>query len=258
VVERLKGLSALDGGDKATQVDHIIANTLGGDNSESNLRPIPVNENQAKALVDTYLFNLLGTGQINKVEAQQRDLNWKNEYGNLSAQDKAKFLNLMVSKSEPEKVSNDILSNLVSRRYEAIQDATTGDYSAPIELKLPILTKPTGFADLDKENKTKYYSALTTLKNNIGKLYLSGQITAQEANDAIVSIKGTQKEISNSLKKPKKLVFKKVTMKAIKVKALPKLKVKKPTRVKRTYARITLKKSKVTSFKLPKVKLKYA
>ena len=232
VVERLKGLSALDAGDKATQVDHIIAVALGGDNSESNLRPIPVNENQAKALVDTYLLGLLKSGEISKAEAQQRDLNWKNEFGNLDAQDKARFLNLMKEESEPEKVSNDILKDLSSRTYKPIKDKTTGNYSAPIELKLPATVKTTGYSALDKENESKYSGALTTFKNNIGKLYLDGQITAQEANDAIVKIKdmqkGTQKSASSNNKKIKISAPPKIKVTATKRKATP-LKIKRST-----------------------------
>jgi hypothetical protein len=220
VVERLKGLSALDQGDQSTQVDHIIADSLGGDNSESNLAIISTQDNQAKGVVDTYLYNLLKDGKITKKEAQTRDLNWRNEITNLSSTDKTKVSNILSATPPPAKVvKTDILSTLAGRTYQPIYNNDTGTYS-DIQVKMPQQPVYTGMTELDKQLKSKYTTALTTAKTNIGKLYLDGQITAQEANDALTTIKLT----TGKAKKPAKMAYKKLTLP--KPKKLAKFKIK--------------------------------
>jgi hypothetical protein len=244
VVERLIGLDKLDQGDQSTQVDHVIAVSLGGTNDESNLAIISTQDNQAKGIVDTYLSNELKAGRITKKVAQERDLNWRNEINNLPATEKAKALAILKSApvKQEVKVSTGILDTLSAREYEPIFNSETQTYS-DIQIKIPEYPKLSGMAELDKQLKSKYTSALSTAKTNIGKLYVDGQITAQEANDAILALKGK----SGSAKKPTKITFKVVKYKPatinLKRRALPKLsivKLAKPKITKSTTRRYTI------------------
>ena len=79
ILERKQGLGAMDKGNKATQVDHIIALTLGGTNSKDNLQVLTNQENMIKGQIETRLYKLMKSGEITKEEAQRRDLNWRNE-----------------------------------------------------------------------------------------------------------------------------------------------------------------------------------
>lgn len=83
ILERKNGLGAIDKGNKATQVDHIIALTLGGTNSKDNLQVLTKEENMIKGQVESNLYRLMKSGQITKEEAQKRDLNWKDEVNSL-------------------------------------------------------------------------------------------------------------------------------------------------------------------------------
>lgn len=83
ILERKNGLGAIDKGNKATQVDHIIALTLGGTNSKDNLQVLTKEENMIKGQVESNLYRLMKSGQITKEEAQKRDLNWRDEVNSL-------------------------------------------------------------------------------------------------------------------------------------------------------------------------------
>lgn len=193
IVERMANLASLDNGDKATQVDHIIALELGGDNSESNLHVISTQDNQAKAIVDNYLASLLNSGKIKKSEAQQRDLNWRNEIQNLPKSDKAKVDAILNSTPEPASgvgdnpSTGDVIStdlgtfNIINKDTGSV---TTVDLSTPIAI--PTLTNLT---ELDKGIIAKFNSSINTRINNVEKVYLDGQITAQQANDEITALK---------------------------------------------------------------------
>lgn len=223
VLERVKNLAAMDQGDKATQVDHIIPIALGGDNSESNLAIIPKQDNMAKGVVDKYLADELEAGRITKKEAQERDLNWRQEINNLPADRKRTALNWLNQKPEATttKVDTTTLETLAKREYEPIYNNETKTYSS-VSIKLPELPKSTGYAELDKQTKAKYTSALITAKKNIEKLYLDGQITAKEADAALTSIKisTTKPKKAKRGKQPKKISIKPVTLKISKSKKI--------------------------------------
>ncbi len=91
VVERQKGLSKLDFGNKETQIDHITANTLGGDNSISNLQILSASDNRAKGVVATRAQKLLKEGKITKTEAREMESNWKDEATKLPTSEKNKI-----------------------------------------------------------------------------------------------------------------------------------------------------------------------
>lgn len=243
IVERLRGLDTLDAGDTATQVDHIIANGLGGDNSESNLMIISTQENQAKAVVDTYLINLLKSGKINKKEAQNRDANWRNEISNLSASDKSKVSNIMAKEPpKPTKVDDSILSDLSGKEYQ-LYDEEKQTYTN-IQIKIPEYPKLTGFAETDKLLKSKYSSAISTAKTNIGKLLIANKITAEEANNALIALnaaksKGGGKIAIKSSPKMKITKAKKIAMIKFKTPKATTLKFKKLKTAKSKLAKIT-------------------
>jgi hypothetical protein len=242
IVERLAGLSALDQGDKATEVDHIIAVALGGDNSESNLMVISKQDNRAKGIVDTYLSDLLEEGKITKKEAQSRDLNWRNEINNLSSADKNKVNAILATTpvKEETKVNTGILTTISTREYKPIYNNDTQTYS-DVQIKIPEPLKLSGMTEIDKQLKSKYKSAISTAKTNIGKLYLDGQLTAKEANDAIIALNTSS---GTGTKKPKKITFKVTKFKTpkitIKKKSYPKTTIKlgkkKRTKIVRRYS----------------------
>lgn len=239
VVERLVGLSKLDQGDQATEVDHIIANSLGGTNDESNLAIITKQDNRAKGVVDTYLSDELKAGRITKKVAQERDLNWRNEIENLPSSEKAKAKAILAQapvKTEV-KVNEGILNTLSSRTYEPTYNESTQTYT-DVQIKIPEMGELTGLAELDKKTKSTYKSAITTAKNNIYKLHLDGQITAKEANDAIVAL-NIQSTGTGTGKKPKKITFKATTIKSTPInikksakKVMPTIKFAKPKKSK--------------------------
>jgi hypothetical protein len=244
VVERLNGLSKLDEGDTSTEVDHIIAVSLGGNNDESNLQIISKQDNRVKGVVDTYLSKELEAGRITKKEAQERDLNWRQEITNLPSADKAKVQTILDTTPPPPavKISSDILSTLSNREYNPIYNADTQTYSN-VQVKIPEFPQLSGETELDKQLKSKYYSALTTAKTNIGKLYLDGQITAKEAEAAIKSLIDIKSKTSGSKAKkiPKianiKISYKplskskKPALKGVTIAKLPNLKLAKVSNV---------------------------
>lgn len=234
VVERVKNLASMDQGNKATQVDHIIPIALGGDNRESNLAIIPKQDNQAKGIVDTYLADELEAGRVTKKAAQERIINWRNEINNLPASKKAqalKYLNTPIE-AVPAKADTSKLTIVAKKEYEPIYNSDTEKYSN-VSIKIPEQPKYTGQKELDSKLKSSYNSSLNTAKKNIEKLYLDGQLTAQEANDALSSIKvATSKPKIKKAKKPKKITIRMPKIKAIKIKAFKPIKIKKPKKLK--------------------------
>lgn len=180
ILERKKGLSQDD--DPNTERDHKIALSLGGSNDDSNLIYISKAENRAKGVVDTYLFNLLKEGQIDKKEAQKRDLNWKDEIDNLPKKTQEK---LLLSLSEDIEATSSATG--LNKVYKIVNKETgslkTIDLSKPIkELEL------TGNAALDKKLKSEHTSALTKRSNDIVALYKDGQLTAEEAEQLLTGV----------------------------------------------------------------------
>ncbi len=250
VLERAQSLGAIDKGDKTTQVDHVIPLSLGGSNNQDNLQIISTQENQAKAVVEVYLGDLLSKGKINRKEAQDRILNWRSEINNMPSNYKNKANGIL---SKPvtlsvQKVDENKLQN-IGKTYQIVDEK--GNVS-DIDLSMPEAPKYTGQAELDKLLKSKFSSQLTTLKNNIVKLNLDDQLNAEEANAAIVAINNLKVKSSGG-KKPKKVTFKKPKVIKLKAPKIAKIKFKSPKRVK-AYKRPKIKKMAIkrVKLKLPK------
>ena len=201
VVERLSSLASMDLGDKETQVDHIVALALGGDNSETNLQIISVQDNQAKGVVDTYLAGLLESGKINKAEAQERDLNWRNEVNTLPSNLKDKATNILAQEPKPLPTKPQLYT--IGGSY-VITNKNTGKKTLINLDDVPEYPKLTGQSELDKKLLSSYNGKITTRVNNITKIYLDEQITAEQANNAIVSLRAVQKALKKATAKPKK------------------------------------------------------
>lgn len=226
VVERLKNLSSLDQGNKATEVDHVIPLALGGTNQESNLAIISKQDNRAKGVVDTYLAEELNAGRISRKVAQERDLNWRNEINSLPAPLKDKANNILASTPEvviAPKVDTKVVDDISSREFDQIYNSETNKYT-DVQVKIPEPVKLTGLAELDKLATSKYTSAIKTAKTNIGKLYIDGQLTAEEANKALLSLKSLSSGSGGKGKKSKK-----ITIKFAKTKKVSPIKIKSPT-----------------------------
>lgn len=104
--------------------------------------------------------------------------------------------------------------------YKLTNEKTGKD--TEIDMTFPVYPKLTGLTETDKELKADYYSALSKIKTNAGKLYDAGKITAQEYEDILVKIKGNK---SKSGKKSTKSKGGKITIKAPKYN-IPKISVK--------------------------------
>ena len=183
-------------------VDHIIPLSLGGDNSEDNLRYISKEANIAKAKLETKLAKQLKEGTITKDIARKEILNWIENY-------------------DPTTI------------YEYKDDNNKSKIINLSPIKEP---KFTGNTELDKKLISKYNSAITTQSNNIVKLYELGQITKEEAEKKLqvlikqkstsskkssgkkIKIRATPKlkikAISTKSIKPKKITFKKLKIKS--------------------------------------------
>jgi len=238
ILERKNSLGAIDQGNKATEVDHKIALTLGGTNTKDNLQILTKDENRVKGAFETYLYKEMKAGRITKEEAQKKDLNWRNEVGYLPKSEQTKIVNSL-------KPTVDESSGKV---YQIINDSgtiTTIDLSKPIEY--PTLT---GYDSIDKELKSSYKSALTTRKKNVIKLLQDGQITAEEANSLIGKIETKQKSIGKG--KVKKIKLPKIKVVKIKVPKIKVVKIKVPKLKKPK--KIKIKKPKKVSYKKPTVK----
>ena len=211
ILERKNALGTLDAGDKTTEVDHIIALTLGGTNDKSNLQVLSKAENRIKGQVETYLYNEMKSGRITKKEAQERDKNWKDEIDNLPQATKEKLVTELSTDTNDTETTGDTYQII----NEDTGNITTIDLSKPIEEP-----EYTGFDELDKKLKSSYKSAITTRISNITKLYKDGQITAEKANELISELK--TKSGTGTKKKSKK----KITFKVTSPKSLPKITLK--------------------------------
>ncbi len=147
ILERKQGLSALDKGNTSTQVDHKIALTLGGTNDDSNLQTLTNAENKVKGQVETYLYNEMKAGRITKKEAQQRDLNWKNEIDNLPMATKQKLVNELSTDTTSSKMSGNIYATT-----NKDGNVTTIDTS-----KVSSMPETTNYEKILKEKKAYSY-----------------------------------------------------------------------------------------------------
>lgn len=243
ILERKNALGTLDAGDKTTEVDHIIALSLGGTNDKSNLQVLPKNENRIKGQVEVYLLGEMKAGRITKKEAQERDKNWKNEIDNLPKNVKEK----LVTELSTDTTNTDTGTG---KTYEIINEETgnitTIDLSKPIEAP-----KLTGYYELDKKLKSSYKSAITSRITNITKLYKDGQLSADEANKLISELKNS----SGSSGSGKKITIKKTPMmKITKAKKMATMKIKIPKIKALKFKK--LKTAKIKLAKINKIKIK--
>lgn len=178
-------------------VDHIIPLSLGGNNSDSNLRYISSEANNAKAKLETKLYKQLLNKEITGEEARKQISDYIDKY---------ETTNITTEKSKP-----------TGTQYQ-IKDKTTGNIDkidlSPIEA--PVLT---GLTELDKKAKSKYTSAVNKQVEDIYKLYEDNQLTAAQANSMISALKTKSKKTTGTgkVKKIKKIKFK--TPKKISTKA---------------------------------------
>jgi hypothetical protein len=136
VFERKKGLSAMDNGNKDTQVDHIIPLSLGGSNDSSNLRYISNADNQRKAKLEVQLINEIKAGKISKKKAQDkvREFSKSIEAVNPPAVEDKKTVKKSTKKTTKKKVSKKKSKKKVSRSkaYKAIAKAKGGQIKARV------------------------------------------------------------------------------------------------------------------------------
>jgi len=78
ILERMNNLNLTP--KKGDQRDHIIALSLGGDNSRKNLVYISAEANQAKGVLETKLARQLKNGEITKKEARKKVKVWVDKY----------------------------------------------------------------------------------------------------------------------------------------------------------------------------------
>jgi polyhydroxyalkanoate synthesis regulator phasin len=234
VLERQNNLSGLDAGDTTTQVDHKLALALGGTNDPDNLQVLSNEDNAAKGKFETYLAKQLVAGNITKKQAQEMDLDWRNQIGKLPVSEQTKIasaVKLELPESDP---------NLQFQ----IVNQTTGNVD---NIDLTPIKEPTFTGDdiIDKKLKSAYKSALTRQTNDVIALYQDGQITLEQAKSYISDISSQ----STSTKKKTKLTIKISNIKpalisnvkrSAKVKA-PTIKFSKPKIKKTNIRRFTIK-----------------
>lgn len=156
--------------DTTDAVDHIIPLSLGGNNSDSNLRYISAEANSAKAKLETSLYTKLLNKEITGTEARKQISDYIDQY------------------ETPSATSDTTTKTKTDGTQYQIKNKTNGNIDN-IDL-LPI-SKPeyTGQKELDKKIKSKYTSAITKQVNDIVKLYEDGQLTAEQAESMISKLK---------------------------------------------------------------------
>lgn len=211
--------------DKNTQKDHRIPLWAGGDNSDKNTYYLSVEDHDAKTKFEEGLRKKLEAGTMNKSQVQDSIKQWHTE--------------------------NNIRSLMPPIKTPTIKvKLTKDDISKPV-------TKPTltGNKELDKKLMSTYNGEITKKKNDIMKLYQSGELTADEAEKELAKL--TTEKNKTSKKKAKK----------IKISATPKIAVTtskstyKPIKIRRTTAKklklSTIgKKQKIAKPDIKKLKLK--
>ena len=235
IIKRGKDIGAWDQGNKGTQQDHKTALSLGGTNKKSNQMILTNEENKQKGIVEAHFAREVDKGNLTIKEANKRmeGWGWKEEYTKLQASKDT-------SESKPK---------TVKEVYSLINPATGKTQNIDISEEL-IRPKATGETELDKELFSAFNSKITTRINNIEKLYLAGEMTAKEAEEAITELKalrtGSSRGAGKSKKKGIKVALPKITLSTIpisktnikpatfKLKKAPKLKLKaaKPTSIK--------------------------
>lgn len=193
VLERKLNLN--DTSKKGDARDHIIPLSLGGDNSDQNLRYTANQVNAEKAKLEVKLGNQLEKGEIKRVEAQKQISEFVDRYG-AGVPDADTTATTKQTKT--------------GKTYEYVDEK-----GSPRTIVLTDLTEPTytGNEALDKKIKAEYSSKITSNGKNILKLYNLGLMTAEEAGKELDSLK----EKSTKTKKASK--GKKISVKFSKVKA---------------------------------------
>lgn len=205
-INRTPVLRRFMGGEKKTEQEQIKA-------TESRINAINFDINDIKAGVKRGDIPMeVGVEKIEELQKQQKDLS----------------------------ASASIQSNTNTTSGQNLQWIQTKDgalkqidfnFTVP-ELKL------TGNTTLDKEIRSDFSGAITSLKNDVMTALEAGAITEEEAITQLEKL-NTAKNKSKGPKKPKKITFKAVKYKAPKITIkkkssvkLPSLKVKKPKKIK--------------------------
>ena len=217
VLERSQGLGQLDAGNKATQIDHIVPLEFGGKNPPINsaellakikgmttadrraylltqgLEELPVEQHKIKTAVQAELSKKLSRGEITKQDAKRMLENWREQLSSLTPEVKEALASDISVSKETADITGGKTYTITS---EAGNDKEY-DITTPI-----IKPAPTGLAEIDKINYSKYNSSITTRVNDIYKVMESGQITKEQANKLIADIKS--KKSSSAGKKSTK------------------------------------------------------
>lgn len=240
VLEREKGLSSGDKGNKGTQIDHKIPLALGGSNDQSNLQILTSKENNLKSQVESRIMKDLESGKINKGEAQKRVKNWREE-----AKD------FVSSESEaPQDTLAKVTTTSKGKEYSIASTDKDGlPTTKTITLEIPEYPQLTGVTELDKKLMSKFNGAVTKQGNNIMTLYEAGKMTAGEAGKALDDLKalkgkgskatGGKKGGTGKAKKgrqPAKISIRKIGVPKVNIKRvsmkMPKIKIKKTPKFK--------------------------
>jgi hypothetical protein len=290
IVERQQGLASLDHGNTTTQVDHKIALELGGTNDPSNLQVISTYDNQLKGQVENYLVAQLKAGKITRQQAQQRDLNWKNEVDNLpqSYLDKIKTTTA-ISKAEPI-VSQPSLTPLeqqqVKSKIAALNTQIKQITNSGDAVTLPLLGQVSGLSETQKNQQLNQLEAQKlSLQAQIKQTSPTALINAQtaldlerakRANDSQAYVQSLQKQIDylgqyeSSLNPDTQQVTRLQTQKKIEDLTASKNKIlsqggltkgkkaKKPRKISIKIVRARAPRTNIKSFKLKAPKLKLA
>lgn len=127
-------------------------------------------------------------------------------------------------------------SSVNTKDFFYYQDPKSGDVRKVDKNFTPQKPELTGNTELDKKLISKYKGELTARANDILELYTNDQMTKDEAEKALASVKSAASEYT-AAKKPKKVSFKKISIKIpsisnIRVKKLGSLKLAKQPKIK--------------------------
>jgi len=241
VSERAKGVSDLDGGDKSTQVDHIIPKWLGGRETSENYQIMLEAEHAQKTKLDNKLLTQFEAGDITKNEALAQIAAFnKTLNGKLISDEQAADMS--------STFATDNSGDVKGETYDWT-DKSGNTKTIDISEKL-VAPKLTGEGALDKKLISKYKSSVTKRVNDITKLYESGKLTAKEAGDMIDELNVQIKKVGKKSGSGKAKKLTKFTLPKVSATKLSKINLtfgKPPTlKLKRTSRELTSSKKRST------------
>lgn len=222
ILERQNGLGSMDKGNQATEVDHIIPLSLGGTNDKSNLQILTYGENMAKGTLETYLADQLGKKKITKQQAQEMDKNWRTEINNLPPNLKTKATNFLSSPAPTQ-----TLSSAKQKQITSIAKSSLTKEKAQVESQYQLdYSRLSSAKDTEgiKKLNTEYVAYLKEYQSKLDPETDQTQITNLQKK-----IETTQKKTLKTLKAKKTKAFKPTKFKTLKLKAPKKIKTKKLT-----------------------------